>query len=375
MVVEEQAPVVTVRHGELSVGQCEPVEHLVHDVLVVVHERVGLPFLSSFGSELEHLECERRFTEFLHHHILVAGVEEIMVLESEVVVEVFSLIVVLHGLVVVFWVNDCGVRGISLMRIGVDGESAQSVEPLRSERIVGEESESGGEDVRLPSVLLRLGVAVVARRDGAVELIVALRLEQVVDVGLLLIGEYVPLEESRISHGHGPEAGLPDVVAGADRSPVSVVGANFEFVGFMRGICEYERLQGHLFDIAPADACRQCHLSLSIFCKESADHAEVGVRSHSPLIVAHGVFSPEASARLIHTVWRRAFLEVVLHVGGEIGEHLQEVVFHCRFRHEIVVDDTLGGTFHSRFCGVVFLRNIARNLVEPHVVEHHTAAS
>ena len=72
----------------------------------MVHQGTGLPLLFPIQSLLEHLECQCRFSQFLHHHILVRGVEEVVVLEGIVVVEVLPLIEVGNGLVVVLRVYD-----------------------------------------------------------------------------------------------------------------------------------------------------------------------------------------------------------------------------------------------------------------------------
>ena len=80
LVVEEEAPVVAVRHGQLTVGQRKPVEHLCLHLVVVVHQCVGLPFLFSVESSLEELQCERGLAKLLNDHVLIRGMEVAVVL-------------------------------------------------------------------------------------------------------------------------------------------------------------------------------------------------------------------------------------------------------------------------------------------------------
>ena len=74
--------------------------------MIVVHESIRLPYLFAVYSELEHLQGKCSLAKFLHYHILITGVEEVVVLESVVVVEILSLVEVSYGLVVVIRVND-----------------------------------------------------------------------------------------------------------------------------------------------------------------------------------------------------------------------------------------------------------------------------
>ena len=106
LVVEEEAPVVAVGHGQLAVGQCQPVEHLLHHLVVVVHQGVGLPFLLAVESLLEQLQGQCSLAQFLNDHVLIAGVEVVVVLQRIVIVEVLALIEVFHGLLVVVGVDD-----------------------------------------------------------------------------------------------------------------------------------------------------------------------------------------------------------------------------------------------------------------------------
>ena len=80
LIEEEKAPVITIGHGQFAIGKSQPVEHLIHHLLVIVHQGVGLPLLCTRSAQLEHLERQSSLAQLLHHHILVAGVEEIMVL-------------------------------------------------------------------------------------------------------------------------------------------------------------------------------------------------------------------------------------------------------------------------------------------------------
>ena len=56
LVVEEEAPVVAVRHGQFAVAQRQPVEHLFHHSVVVVHQGVGVPFLRAVEPLLKELQ-------------------------------------------------------------------------------------------------------------------------------------------------------------------------------------------------------------------------------------------------------------------------------------------------------------------------------
>ena len=126
--------------------------------------------------------------------------EVVVVLQCVVVIEVLALIHAGHGLLVVVRVDDGLVVGIVLLRVAVDGELAQALEPLRSQLVAREESQGSGEDVGLPAILLGLGVAGIASGNRALQLVVALSLQELVDVVLLLVGELVPLEKGRVGY-------------------------------------------------------------------------------------------------------------------------------------------------------------------------------
>ena len=80
LVVEEQAPVVSIGHGQFAVGKSQPVEHLLHHLIIIVHQRIGLPLFLAVNAQLEHLQGKSCFTQFLDDYILVAGMEIVMVL-------------------------------------------------------------------------------------------------------------------------------------------------------------------------------------------------------------------------------------------------------------------------------------------------------
>ena len=335
LVVEEQAPVVAVRHGQFAIGKCQPVEYLVHYLLIVVHQGIGSPLFRSREFLLEEFQGQGCLAKLLHDDVLIGGVEVVVVLECEVVIEVFALVEVANRLLVVFGVYDGVVCGIVLLRIAVDGELPQALEPARSQRVVGEHAQCGSQDVGLPSVLFGLRVACIACGDAALQFVVALGLQQLVDVVLLSIAELVPLEECAIGHRHCPKRTFPDMVGIGDGTPVVAARANLQFVGFVGGVGEDKALHGHLLQVVPRHACRQRHLSPSIFDKERAYHREVGIGSHASFIVGHRVLASEAAAHLIDAVGPLAVLEVVLHVGGEVGKHLQQVSLHIGLTDEV----------------------------------------
>ena len=195
LVVEEHAPVISVGHGQFAVGQSQAAEHFVHDFLVVVHQGVGFPFGIL---ALEEVEGQMGFAQFLHHHVLVGGVEIVVVLQGVVVIQVFADIQVLHGLVVIVRVDDRGIVGIVHVGIAVDGELSQAGEPLRRQRVVGVQSQCAGQDVGLPSVLFRFRVAAEACGDASLQFVVAFRLNHIVYVGLLRVAQFVFQEKGRI---------------------------------------------------------------------------------------------------------------------------------------------------------------------------------
>ena len=98
LVVEKQAPVVTVGHSEFTVGECKPVEHFSLHLFVVVHQCIGLPFLLTIKFLLEQFQGESSLAQFLHHHVLIRGVEVVMVLQCIVVVEVLPFVELRYGL-------------------------------------------------------------------------------------------------------------------------------------------------------------------------------------------------------------------------------------------------------------------------------------
>ena len=53
--VKEQAPVITIGHGQFAVAKCQPVEDIAHHTVIVVHQGVGMPAFLSVESSLEEL--------------------------------------------------------------------------------------------------------------------------------------------------------------------------------------------------------------------------------------------------------------------------------------------------------------------------------
>ena len=170
-----------------------------------MHQCIGSPFLFSVESLLEQFESQRSLTQLLYHHILVRGVEVVMVLQCIVIIKVLALIEVGYGLVVIGRVYNGVVGCIILLGIAVDGKLAQTVVPLLSQVVVREQAQCGSQYVSLPAVFLCLGVARVSCRDGTSQLIVTLCLQELVYIVLLCIAQLVPLEESTVCHAHCPE--------------------------------------------------------------------------------------------------------------------------------------------------------------------------
>ena len=265
LVEEEEAPVVAVGHGQFAVGQGQALEHLVEDLLLVVHQGVGLPLLFAALEEEQGQVC---LAQFLHDDVLVGGVEEVVVLQRVVVVEVLSAVVVGHGLLVVGGVDEGLVGGIVNLRVAVDGKGTQAVEPSLCQRVVGIEAEGAGQHVGLPAVLFGLGVAGIACGDRASELVVALRLYHIIYICALRVGELVVEEVCGEAEAHGPQRALPGVVAGRCAAPVGVVRRHLQAVGFMRGVAEDEASHGHILDFVPRDVVGECDLALGVFDEE-----------------------------------------------------------------------------------------------------------
>ena len=78
-------------------------------MLLVVHQRIGLPLRVA---ALEQQHRQMGFAQLLLHHVLIAGVEQVVVLQCVVVVEVLSAVVAGHRLLVVVGVDDCLVIGV-----------------------------------------------------------------------------------------------------------------------------------------------------------------------------------------------------------------------------------------------------------------------
>ena len=124
LVVEEQAPVVAVRHSKFAISESKPVEHFLLYLEVVVHQSVCLPFLFAIERCLEEFQGKSSLAKFLDYHILIRGVEIVMVLQGVVVVEILTFVEVGNSSVVVFRVDDGIVVSIILVRIAVDSKLA-----------------------------------------------------------------------------------------------------------------------------------------------------------------------------------------------------------------------------------------------------------
>ena len=376
LVVEEQAPVVAVGHGQFAVGQSQPVEHVVHHFLIVVLQGGGVPLLVG---ALEQLQRQSGFAQLLHHDVLVRGVEEVVVLQRPVAVEVVAFVEIGPCGVVVPQIDLVRAGGVVAVGVAVDGEEAHALKPLFCQRVVGEQTQRGGQHVGFPAVFLGLRVAGVARGHAAIELIVAFGLQQSVYVALLILRELVPLEEGGIGHRHGPEAALPDGIAGGGGAPIVIARAHLQLVGLVGGVGIDQTLHGVFLQQVVRDARGQADaFGFGVFHQEGGDHREVGVRTHALLAVgARGgvaVFRVvEEAAALALAVGRGALEPVVLHVGGEPGQHLQEVFHHLVFGHEGIVDLALRGRIHVTLRGVG-VGCLAGDVEEAHVVQQEAGA-
>ena len=170
-----------------------------------MHKCICLPLFLEALSALEHLEGKCRLTQFLHNHVLVRSMEQVVVLQGVVVIEILSFIKGCYALLIKPRVYGLPVLGIFGVTVAVDGKLAQAFEPLRCQFIVGEQTQGCCQNIGFPPVFLGFGIAVIACGDGAIKFVVAFGLEQVVDVSLLLVGEFIPLEVSRIGHRHCPK--------------------------------------------------------------------------------------------------------------------------------------------------------------------------
>ena len=270
-----------------------------------------------------------------------------MVLQGIVVVEVLSAIELVNSLRVVVGVHHRLVLTVATMRIAVDGEQAQPLEPLSCQRIVGEQSQRGSQHIGLPSVLLGFGVASIARGNRTVQFVVAFRFQEFFDVSALRRVQPFPLEKSRIGHTHRPKRTFPNGIACRCGAPVVVARAHLQFVGLVGGIGENQRFHRHIFHISPRHASGQRHLSFGIFHKESANHSQVGIRTHATLVVGHRVLTLETATSLAHAVRSHALLEIILHIQSEVGQHLQKVSLHLLLAHKVGGDNSFGGTVGS----------------------------
>ena len=170
-----------------------------------MHERVGLPLLLTDGLLLEEFQRQSCLAQLLYHYVLITCMEKVVVLECIVVKEILSLIEVSHGLLVIMWVDDCRIVGIILMRITVDCKLTEALKPLRSHLIVREQTQCSSQHVSLPTILFSFRIPVITGRYRAVQLITAFSLQEFLDISLLIVGEFIPLEISRISYRHRPK--------------------------------------------------------------------------------------------------------------------------------------------------------------------------
>ena len=189
---------------------------------MVVHKSICFPLFFSCSSELEYFQSKCCFTKFLHDNILIACVEQVVVLKCVVIIQVLSFIKVSNSLVVVFWVYYCVVVCIIDVRIAVYGKLSQTFEPSWCHFVVREETECCCEYISFPSVLFSLCVACISCRNVTLKFVVAFCLQQGLDVAFLCFAQFIPLEVSRICNRHCPKRTFPNVVAVAYRTPIIV---------------------------------------------------------------------------------------------------------------------------------------------------------
>ena len=206
LIIEEEAPVVAIGHGLLSVGKGEPVENVLCHLVAIVEQSARSPALML---TLEESQGQRCLAEFLDDHILIGGMEEVVVLKRPVGIEIWSFVKITNACCVIVWVDHCCVQSVGRMGIAVDGEGAHPLEPLRSQRIIGEKTERSCKYIHFPTIFLCLGVTNITRRDVTLQLVVALSFQQVVDVSLQRVWQTLPLKIGRVSHRHCPKAALP----------------------------------------------------------------------------------------------------------------------------------------------------------------------
>ena len=96
----------------------------------------------------------------------------------------------------------------------------------------------------------------------------------------------------------------------------------------MGGIGKDKALHGHGLDVCPGDVGGETHLPLAVFAQEGTNHRQVGIRTHAALVVGHGMLALETAAGLTNAVGGCTVLEIVLHIGGKVGQHLKEVGLH-----------------------------------------------
>ena len=111
----------------------------------------------------------------------------------------------------------------------------------------------------------------------------------------------------------------------------------------MGAISKNQRFHRHFFNIVPRHTRRQSYLSLTILYEKRTDHREVGIRTYTTLIVGHCILPTEAAAGLAFAIRSLSLLEVVLHILGKVGEHLQQIILHIGFIDELGRDYAFGG--------------------------------
>ena len=77
LVVEEHAPVVARRHGKFTIGKCQVLQHSIEHRFLVPQQGLTQRIFSVL---LHTLQCQVALTQLLNHHILIRGVEIVVVL-------------------------------------------------------------------------------------------------------------------------------------------------------------------------------------------------------------------------------------------------------------------------------------------------------
>ena len=151
LVVEEHAPVVARRHGQLSVGKCQVLQHSIEHRFLVPKQGLTERILAVLLHALQH---QVALAKLLNYHILIGGVEIVVVLQCVVVVEVLTHIPFLGRLTI----HESFVCGIAQHGIAVEGKRLHLPIPRISIRLIGIKRTSDGKHIGFPTVFFSFRV-------------------------------------------------------------------------------------------------------------------------------------------------------------------------------------------------------------------------